>query len=174
MSSTRQELFQRLEEMGIATQTVEHEAVFTVAQSEQLHRDLAGGHTKNLFLKDAKGRLFLVVAESHATIDMKRFHKKIGSARLSFGKPDLLEETLGVTPGSVTALSLINDTDGRISVVVDEALMTFDTINCHPLTNTATTAIGRDDLIAFMRATGHEPQIIPVSEPGNDALSTET
>ena len=174
MSSKRLELFQTLEKLGISTRTVEHEAVFTVAQSEQLHRDLPGGHTKNLFLKDAKGKLFLIVAKSHAVIDMKRFHKRIGSARLSFGKPELLEETLGVTPGSVTALSLINDKDGHINVILDESLMAFDTINCHPLTNTATTAIGRDDLIAFMRATGHEPKIMPVGELVDDSSSTDT
>src|SRR6056297_1586031 len=170
MPATREDLFNRLEELGISTTTVEHEAVFTVEQSEELHRKLPGGHTKNLFLKDAKGRLFLIVAESHAMIDMKRFHKQIGSARLSFGKPDLLEEVLGVTPGSVTALSLINDETGRISVILDEALMIHDIINCHPLINTATTAIGRDDLIKFIEATSHEPLIISltvVSDAGN-------
>ena len=133
MPATREDLFNRLEELGISTHTVEHDAVFTVAESDKLVRDLPGGHTRNLFLKDAKGRLFLVVAESHASIDMKKFHKLIGSARLSFGKPDLLEEVLGVSPGSVTALSLINDTEGRVSVIIDDRLMAFDTINCHPL-----------------------------------------
>jgi Ala-tRNA(Pro) deacylase len=165
MPVTRDELFQRLEALGIATTTVEHEAVFTVAQSDRLHRELSGGHTKNLFLKDAKGRLFLVVAESHAEIDMKRFHKRIGSARLSFGKPDLLEATLGVTPGSVTALSVINDTDRLVDVIIDENLMAFETINCHPLTNTATTALASADLITFLRATGHEPRIMPLDGP---------
>lgn len=160
MAVTRDELFKRLETLGIATKTVEHDAVFTVAQSDALNQNLPGGHTKNLFLKDAKGRLFLVVAESHATIDMKRFHKCIGSARLSFGKPDLLEKTLGVQPGSVTALSLINDTEGLVTVIVDEQLMAFDTINCHPLINTATTALSTKDLLRFLRDTGHEPRIM--------------
>lgn len=163
MAVSREELFQYLDKLGITTTTVEHEPVFTVAQSETLHRDIPGGHTKNLFLKDAKGRLFLVVAESHATIDMKQFHKHIGSARLSFGKPDLLQQILGVTPGSVTALSVINDAEGRIDVIIDEQLMAFDVINCHPLINTATTAIKTSDLLAFMRATGHEPRIMPLS-----------
>ena len=90
MPVTRDQLFKRLEELAISTTTVEHTAVFTVAESEVLNREMPGGHTKNLFLKDAKGRLFLIVAESHASVDMKRFHKRIGSARLSFGKPDLL------------------------------------------------------------------------------------
>lgn len=168
MAVTREELFNRLEILGISTTTVEHEAVFTVAQSDALNQDLPGGHTKNLFLKDAKGRLYLVVAESHATINMKRFHKCIGSARLSFGKPELLEETLGVQPGSVTALSLINDTDGRVTVIFDEQLMAFDTINCHPLINTATTALSTEDLLKFMRDTGHEPRIMALDDAASD------
>ena len=129
---------------------------------------MPGGHTKNLFLKDAKGRLFLVVAESHATVDMKQFHKRIGSARLSFGKPELLEQTLGVTPGSVTALSLINDTGGLVDVIIDKQLMVFDLINCHPLINTATTAIATADLLTFMRATGHKPRIMPLNTPSSE------
>ena len=170
MPATRTDLFDRLSELDIATTTIDHAAVFTVAESDQLEHELPGGHTKNLFLKDAKGRLFLVVAESHAQVDMKKLHKLIGCARLSFGKPDLLEEKLGVTPGSVTAFSAINDEAGEVQVVVDESLMAFDTINCHPLTNTATTAIARDDLIRFLRATGHEPRIMSLVAASDDAI----
>jgi Ala-tRNA(Pro) deacylase len=155
----RAQLFDRLDELGIAHRTVEHEAVFTVTQSDRLHREIAGGHTKNLFLKDAKDKLWLVVAEAHTPIDLKRLPKQIGAARLSFGKPELLLEVLGVAPGSVTALALINDERHRLSVVVDNRLMKYDMINCHPLENTATTSLARDDLIAFMRACGHEPCI---------------
>ncbi|MEQ8823909.1 MAG: prolyl-tRNA synthetase associated domain-containing protein [Filomicrobium sp.] len=156
---TRQELFERLEELEISTSTTEHPAVFTVAESEALENRISGGHTKNLFLKDAKGRLFLVVAQSNSKIDLKALHKVLGCARLSFGKPDLLMEMLGVTPGSVTAFCLINDPEQKVSVVVDAALMDYDTINCHPLENTATTSIARDDLLKFMQACGHEPRI---------------
>ena len=158
--ATRDQLMARLAELAIATETAEHEAVFTVAESDRLHRELPGGHTKNLFLKDGKDKLWLVVAASHTPVDLKALPKAIGSARLSFGKPDLLMEVLGVAPGSVTALSLINDKARRVSVVVDERLMQYDSINCHPLVNTATTRIARDDLIAFMRACGHEPRVI--------------
>lgn len=159
---TRDQLHARLEELGIATTTVEHEAVFTVAQSEQLHRELNGGHTKNLFLKDAKDRLFLVIAESHTAVDLKTLPKVMGSARLSFGKPELLMQVLGVTPGSVTALALINDVEARVGVVVDARLMQYDVVNCHPLVNTATTALQRDDLMRFIRACGHEPRVLPL------------
>jgi Ala-tRNA(Pro) deacylase len=158
--ATRANLFERLAELGIETHTTEHEAVFTVAESQRLDRELPGGHTKNLFLKDAKGRLFLVTAEAHTAIDLKSLHKQIGCARLSFGKPDLLMEVLGVTPGSVTAFALINDREHRVSFVLDAKLLRCGTINCHPLTNTATTNIARDDLLRFIRACGHEPQVV--------------
>lgn len=166
MPITRETLFARLAELGIVTETVEHEAVFTVAESERLERDLPGGHTKNLFLKDAKDRLFLIVAQSHTAVDLKSLHKRIGSARLSFGKPDLLMEVLGVPPGSVTALAVINDDQKRVSVVVDQRLMGYDRINCHPLVNTATTSIARDDLLRFMRACGHEPLVAAIDGTG--------
>ncbi|MBU2581149.1 MAG: prolyl-tRNA synthetase associated domain-containing protein [Alphaproteobacteria bacterium] len=156
---TRTELFERLRKLGIATTTIDHPAVFTVAESDALERDIPGGHTKNLFLKDAKGRLFLVVAKSTTRVDLKALPKTLGCARLSFGKPELLLEVLGVSPGSVTAFALINDPAGRVSVVIDNALMQHDTVNCHPLENTATTSISRDDLLAFMRACGRVPRI---------------
>lgn len=165
MPKTRQELMARLEELGLSTSTVEHEAVFTVGESNDLHAQIAGGHTKNLFLKDAKDKLWLVVAECHTAIDLKALPKVIGSARLSFGKPELLMEALGVTPGSVTALALINDPEAHVSVVVDKRLMEYEVINCHPLVNTATTSIRRDDLIRFMQASGHAPRILALAGP---------
>jgi Ala-tRNA(Pro) deacylase len=163
MPATRAELFARLSELGIATRTVEHPPVFTVAESERLERDLPGGHTKNLFLKDAKDRLFLVTAESHNKIDLKSLHKVLGCARLSFGNPELLQEVLGVAPGSVTAFALVNDCACRVSFVLDVQLMEYDCINCHPLENTATTNIAREDLLRFIRSCGHEPQILDLS-----------
>ena len=162
---SRAELLARLDELGIAHKTLDHPAVFTVAESDQLHRDLPGGHTKNLFLKDAKEKLWLIIAEAHTLVDLKSLPKTIGSARLSFGKPDLLMQVLGVTPGSVTALSLINDGAHRVSVVVDERLMGYEQINCHPLENTATTTISREDLMRFIRACGHQPKVLPLTGP---------
>ena len=162
-AKTRAELMAYLDGLGIATRTIDHAPVFTVAESDALHTELPGGHTKNLFLKDAKDRLYLVVAEGHTPVDLKALPKVIGSARLSFGKPELMLEVLGVTPGSVTALALVNDTAKRVSVVVDERLMAYDIINCHPLVNSATTTLKRDDLIRFMRSTGHEPRVLPLT-----------
>jgi Ala-tRNA(Pro) deacylase len=148
-----------LEALGIATTTVDHPAVFTVEESDRLCPALPGGHTKNLFLKDAKGGLWLVIAEAHGQVDLKALSIDLGAPRFSFGKADLLAEVLGVTPGSVTALAVVNDRPPRVQVVVDARLMVYETINCHPLENTATTAIGRDDLIRFLEATGHPPRV---------------
>ena len=161
--ATRADLMAHLDRLGIGTTTIEHQAVFTVAESDALERGLPGGHTKNLFLKDAKGRLFLVIAQSHTSVDLKTLHKTLGCARLSFGKAELLMAVLGVPPGSVTAFSVINDPQGRVSVAIDEALMGFDVINCHPLVNTATTSISRADLLRFFRESGHEPQVVKLS-----------
>jgi Ala-tRNA(Pro) deacylase len=168
MPASRQDLFARLVELGIATETAEHAPVFTVAQSSQLQRRLSGGHTKNLFLKDRKERLFLVVALGHARIDLKSLHSRLGCDRLSFGKPELLMEVLGVPPGSVTPFALINDTARRVTVVLDADMMRYERLNYHPLENTATTNIAREDLIAFIRACGHEPRVLAVGPAGDE------
>jgi Ala-tRNA(Pro) deacylase len=164
MPATRADLAACLEELGIVTLTVEHPPLHTVEESQALRGEIAGGHTKNLFLKDKKDRIYLVVAEEDAAVDMKTLHKVIGSARLSFGRPELLVELFGVVPGSVTPFGAINDTAGRVSVILDEGLMRHERLNFHPLENTATTTINRDDLVAFLRHTGHEPQIMRVAD----------
>ncbi len=163
MPANRADLAKCLQELGIATRTVEHPPLFTVEQSRQLRGEIPGGHTKNLFLKDKKDQVFLVVAEEDAEIDMKSLHKRIGSARLSFGKPELLAELFGVVPGSVTPFGAINDAGRRVTVILDAELMRHDRLNFHPLENTATTTIASGDLLSFLRHTGHEPQILPVS-----------
>ncbi len=160
MPLTRQQLFATLAELGIQTQTIDHPAVYTVAESDKVDIPLPGAHTKNLFLKDDKGVLFLVIANSETRVDLKALSKRLGAGRFSFGKPELLMETLGVTPGSVTAFAVVNDTSNRVKIVVDEALMADATVNCHPLENTATTNIARDDLLRFIRTTGHEPRVM--------------
>jgi Ala-tRNA(Pro) deacylase len=164
MPKTPEELLAFLDGLGFSVSTVRHPPLFTVAQSQTLRGELAGGHTKNLFLKDKKDNVFLVTVEENATVDLKQIHALIGaSGRVSFGKPELLMELLGVVPGAVTVFGLINDTEGRVRVVLDEALMENDTINAHPLTNEATTSISRADLLRFVEATGHRPLILKVS-----------
>ena len=168
MAAARSELMAFLGKLGIETGTVEHPALFTVADSQKLRGEIAGGHTKNLFLNDKKGALFLIVAEEDAAIDMKGLHKVIGSARLSFGKPDLLMEVFGVLPGSVTPFAAINDEAGRVNVILDAHLMRHERLNFHPLENTATTSIAANDMMVFLRATGHEPKIIAVAGQNED------
>lgn len=164
MPLARADLLALLDTHGIRTVTHDHVPVFTVAESASVKAAIAGGHTKNLFLKDKRGRVFLVVAEGDAAIDLKTLHGVIGAdGRLSFGKPDLLYALLGVTPGSVTAFGVVNDTERQVTVVIDQALMRHEIINGHPLENNATTSIHRDDLVAFLTATGHPPLILPVS-----------
>lgn len=161
MAKTREELAGYLTGLGIHTTTVDHAPVFTVEEAQALRGTVPGAHTKNLFLKDKKDRLFLVVAPEDAAIELKQLHTLIGaSGRLSFGKPDLLMETLGVTPGSVTAFGVINDEARRVTLVLDRHLARAEVINCHPLVNTATTTIASPDLLKFLRATGHEPLVI--------------
>ncbi len=159
MPATRKDLFARFAELGIATHTVEHEAIFTVAESSQLEHELPGAHTKNMFLKDEGGDLYLIVAQSTTRVDLKALARTLGAGRFSFGKPELLMDALGVAPGSVTAFAVINDGAHRVCLVMDSELMRHDSINCHPLENTATTNIARDDLLRFIRSCGHEPRI---------------
>ena len=163
---TPDQLCAYLTEKGIAFHRTDLPAVFTVAETAP-HRDaMTGHHTKNLFLKDKKGRIFLVSAEAHARIDLKRLHERIGaSGRLSFGSAELLMEKLGVTPGSVTAFAVINDRAGDVTMVLDATLATGEDVNFHPLINTATLRIGRDDLLTFFRSTGHEPLIVDLPVP---------
>ena len=158
--TTPTEMLAFLEEIGAEPRNHEHPAVFRVEEGEEIKVGIPGAHTKNLFLKDAKGQLWLISAEGRAVIDLKRLHHVIGSARLSFGSAELMEEVLGVTPGSVTAFALINDKDRRVRFVLDLTLAMAEKVNFHPLTNTATTTVGRAGLAKFLAAVGVEPLVV--------------
>jgi Ala-tRNA(Pro) deacylase len=157
---TRDDLLALFEANGIEHTTVDHPAVFTVGEGEDIQKALPGAHTKNLFLKDAKDQLWLVSAEGHQRIDLKRLPAVIGSARLSFGNAALMEETLGVTPGSVTAFGLLNDNDHRVRFVLDATLADAEIVNFHPLTNTATTGLSQVGFRKFLGVLGVEPLIV--------------
>ena len=164
MPKTPADLFAFLDTLGITVTTVSHPPLFTVADSQALRGEIAGAHTKNLFLKDKKDNFFLITMDEEAQVDLKQVHHLIGAAgKVSFGKPEALMQHLGVTPGAVTAFGLLNDTDGIVTFVLDAPLLEHATINAHPLTNEATTSIAADDLLRFVRATGHEPKILKVS-----------
>jgi len=167
MPATPEELFAFLDELNIETTTVTHPPLHTVEESKALRGDLPGAHIKNLFLKDKKGRLFLVTCLENRTVNMKTLDKAIGSARLSFGKPDLLWETLGVRPGAVTPFSLINDrgSDKKVTFAMDAALQESDLIHAHPLHNEATTAISSEGLAKFIGACGHTAVLVNFDAP---------
>ncbi len=154
---TRAELFAFLDAHGIGHRTLEHPPVHRVEEGPQIKAALPGGHTKNLFLKDAKGRLWLVSALQDTAVDLKRLPAAIGSARLSFGSAERLEAALGVRPGSVTALALINDPGRAVTFVADARLLAADPVNFHPLSNDATTALSQAGFRSFLGALGREP-----------------
>jgi Ala-tRNA(Pro) deacylase len=130
-----------------------------------LRGQIPGGHTKNLFVKDKRGQLFLLVLGETSAIDLKRVHEKIGArGRVSFGSAELLDEVWGVRPGAVTPFGAINDSAGRVIVVLDEAMMRHETLNFHPLVNSRTTGLASADLVKFLRATGHEPVVVALGE----------
>ena len=157
-----QQLFDRLAELGIAHATVEHAPVFTVEEAKSHRGVLPGHHIKNLFLRNKKEEMWLVVALEDRAIDLKRLGETLGAGRLSFGSPERLAKYLGVEPGSVTPFAVINDTGHKVTLVLDEGLKggleADGPVNAHPLTNTMTTAIAFADLARFFEATGHAPQ----------------
>ena len=164
MPASPEDLFDYLDQLGIAHSTVSHPPLFTVEQSQALRGQIPGGHTKNLFLKDKKDALFLVVALEDAKIDLKGLHRLLGATgRFSFGSANLLQEVWGVLPGAVTPFGAINDAAGRVRVVLDSDLMRHERVNAHPLVNTRTTTLAAADLIKFLEATGHVPRITAVT-----------
>src|SRR5262245_56741173 len=141
MPADRNTLNARLAELGIATTTVAHEAVFTVEESVALRDSIPGRDTKNLFLVDRAGSMVLVVAKDDTRVDLKALSKRLGFGRFSFGKAERLEAVLGVSAGSVTPLALINASAAGVTIVVDQAIMNFAEVNCHPLEDTAPTRL---------------------------------
>jgi len=158
-------LFARLDELGLAHETVEHEALYTVEQSRALRGDLAGAHIKNLFLRDKKRRMWLVTVLESREMDLKALRHRIGAqGNLSFGNAELLMQHLGIIPGAVTPFSVINDREGNVTMVLDKALTEIDPVNAHPLRNDRTTAIAPGDLVRFLEAENHAPQILDFDE----------
>jgi Ala-tRNA(Pro) deacylase len=156
----RDRLLAWMDEQGVAQTTRDHPAVFRVEEGLDLKAAMPGAHTKNLFLKDRKGRLWLISARQDTVVDLKRAPAVIGSDRLSFGNEALLYETLGVRGGSVTALALINDPDQHVAFVLDKALWDADVVNFHPLANTATTALTQSAFRKFLALLGREPIVV--------------
>lgn len=155
MPASPSDLFAYLDNLDIAYTTVEHPATFSVDESRHIKEAMPGGHTKNLFMKDKDGVVVLISAWADSTLKLNQLHKQIGTRRLSFASAELMQELLGVVPGSVTAFALINDPDARVRFIADKTLLAYDVVNFHPLVNTATTAISTKDFRRFIEATGH-------------------
>jgi Ala-tRNA(Pro) deacylase len=160
---TPEELFSRLDALGIAHRTYSHPPVFTVAEATALRGSLPGGHCKSLFLKDKKGGFWLAVMLEERRIDLKKLASRLGAPRFSFGGAADLYEVLGVRPGGVTPFALVNDVEHLVTPVLDAAMLDHDPLNYHPLSNDRTTAIASTDLLRFIAACGHEPRIVDLA-----------
>lgn len=156
-------LFKRFTELGIAIETYNHPQLHTVEESRMLRGSISGGHCKNLFLKDRKGQLWLIVTLEECKINLKHLHKRLECARLSFGNAELLFETLKVKPGAVTPFGLIHDIEKKVRVVLDAAMLEESILNYHPLRNDSTCSISREDLLKFIVSCGHEPLILDLN-----------
>jgi Ala-tRNA(Pro) deacylase len=160
MRTTPEQLFAYLDQLGIEHRTMSHPPIFTVEQGRDWHDKIPGLHCKNLFLKDRRDKVWLAVMPGDKRADLNRLEKRVHAARLSFGKPNLLLEVLGLTPGSVTPFGLIDDQQRRVSVIIDEDLLEAEWMNCHPLHNAASTTLRSADLLRFIRSLGYAPLIV--------------
>lgn len=162
---TDTDLFAKLDAMGIAHETVAHEPAFTVNDAQHLRGELEGAHIKNLFLRDKKKNIWLVTVLEEREVDLKQLRGVLGAkGNLSFGSPDLLMDCLGVIPGSVTPLGVVNDRDGRVSVVLDKGILDHAKANVHPLRNDRTTQIAAQDLLRLLEAENHSPAILDFAD----------
>jgi Ala-tRNA(Pro) deacylase len=159
-------LLARLEELGITAQTVTHPPVHTVEEAKALRGELPGSHIKNLFLRNKKGRMWLVTCLEDREVDLKALGQRLEAGRFSFGSAERLMTYLGVLPGSVTPFAVINDKNHEVTMVLDTGVMEDGPVNCHPLVNTMTTAVSPEDLVRFLEAEGHAPQMLDMGAAG--------
>jgi Ala-tRNA(Pro) deacylase len=153
-------LLRRLDELGIASRSVSHPPVFTVEEAKALRGELPGSHIKNLFLRNKKGQMWLVTCLEDRAVDLKVLGERLGAGRFSFGSAERLMTHLGVRPGAVTPFAVINDRAGAVTMVLDSGVMAEGPVNCHPLVNTMTTALAPEDLVRFLEAENHAPQML--------------
>lgn len=161
---TSDELLAHLESLGIAATTSTHPPLRTVEDSKRLRGELPGGHVKNLFLRDKRGRHWLLTALEDARIDLKRMAQRLEAGKFSFANADALKTMLGIEPGAVSPLAVINDKERQVTVVLDEQMLTHDPLNVHPLRNDRTTTLPTRDLLRFLQACGHSPMVMRFDE----------
>ena len=169
---TSGELLRRLEVLGIGVTTVEHPPVFTVDEAKTLRGTITGGHTKNLFLRNKKGAMWLVVCAEDRHFDLKARAARLGSGRFSFGSADRLMKFLGVIPGAVTPFAVVNDARGKVQVALDRELLGEEVICFHPLDNAMTTSIRPDDLIRFLESENHAPELVDLGPANPESRRT--
>jgi Ala-tRNA(Pro) deacylase len=168
---TPEELFARLDALGIAHCTYSHPPVFTVAEAVALRGELPGGHCKSLFLKDKKGGFWLAVMLEERRTDLKKLAARLGAPRFSFGGAADLHRLLGVRPGSVTPFALPNDIQHLVTPALDREMLERDPLNYHPLENDRTTAISPADLLRFIAASRHTPRIVDLADLNRDPVA---
>lgn len=160
LPTSREALLARLDDLGIAYARHDHPPLYTVDDSKALRGDLPGGHCKNLFLRDRKGAMWLVVCLEDRAVDLKALGAALGGVRLSFGSADRLMRVLGVVPGAVSPFALVNDAEVEVKVILDKAMLEQRPLHYHPLVNTTTIAVAPEDLVRFVEACGHAPQVL--------------
>lgn len=168
LPTTPEMLYERLAALGISYELHEHQPVFTVAESAHLTAQIPGVHTRNLFVRDKKGVMFLIVAAHETPVDLKKLQGLLGCGRLSFGSADRLWQYLGVRPGSVCPFAIINDTGGAVTIMLDKDMMAAQRVNYHPLENDKTVGLAPDDLVKFIESTGHQAHILDLSPAAPD------
>ncbi len=161
-------LLERFSALELPVALHHHPAIFTVAEGRDLEREIHGTHTRNLFLKDHKGKMFLVTLTQETPIDLKKLSALLGVGRFSFGSPERLWSFLGVRPGSVSPLAILNDHEKQVSLILEKKMMEQTLINFHPLINTMTIGLTPSDLMIFLEKHGITPQIIDLSPAGPD------
>lgn len=161
--ATPEALLGHLADLGIEVETVTHAPVFTVDEAKEVRGELSGGHTKNLFLRNKKGRMWLIVCPEDCQIDLKDLGQRLGAGRFSFGSADRLIRYLGVIPGAVTPFAVINDHGGAVTLIIDRSLLKMEILNVHPLDNVMTTAIAPQDLIRFLESVDHAPELVDLA-----------
>jgi Ala-tRNA(Pro) deacylase len=161
LENAQANLFARFASLGIVAPTVPYPAHATIDEGKRLRGPMAGTFTKNLLLKDKKGRLFLLAIHEDRELNLKTLHAALGAnGRLGFASGERMVEVLGLAPGALTPLGIINDRDGLVTIVVDAALLDADQVNFHPLVNTQSTGLSPDELLAFVRSCGREPLVV--------------
>jgi Ala-tRNA(Pro) deacylase len=168
MAATPADLFALFDRLGIEHSTIEHPPFFTVEAGRAWHDKIPGLHCKNLFIKDRKGGIWLVVMPADKRADLGRLEKALGAPRFSFARPDALHEVLALTPGAVTPFGLINDTQRRVTVILDQEMLDSEWVNLHPLHNAASTTLRSADLLRFVRTLSYEPIVMRLPDASAD------